>query len=49
LVATLNKDLKQFPSSNKPGKLCVKLEPEKVGTFGILPRHDGLKVPITFK
>lgn len=49
LTATLNQGLKQFPSSNKPGKLCVKLETEKVGTFGILPRYDELKVPITFK
>lgn len=49
LTATLNSDLKQFPSSNKPGKLAVKLETEAVGQFGILPRKDGLTVPITFK
>ena len=49
LTATLNSDLKQFPSSNKPGKLAVKLETEDVGQFGILPRKDGLAVPITFK
>ena len=49
LTATLNLDLKQFPSSNKPGKLAVKLETEDVGQFGILPRKDGLTVPITFK
>ena len=49
LTATLNSDLKQFPSSNKPGKLAVKLETEDVGQFGILPRKDGLTVPITFK
>ena len=49
LMATLNSDLKQFPSSNKPGRLAVKLETESVGKFDILPRKDGLTVPITFK
>lgn len=49
LTATLNSDLKQFPSSSKPGKLAIKLETEAVGQFGILPRKDGLTVPITFK
>lgn len=49
LTATLNSDLKQFPSSNKPGKLAVKLETEAVGQFGILPRKDKQTVPITVK
>lgn len=49
LTATLNSDLKQFPSSNKPGELTIKLETEQIGKFDILPRNDGLTVPITFK
>lgn len=48
--ATLNKSLKQFPSSNKPGQLAVKLTPEKIGEFGMLPRkNDPKNTPITVK
>lgn len=48
--ATLNKALKQFPSSNKPGQLAVKLTPEKIGEFGMLPRkNDPKNTPITVK
>jgi hypothetical protein len=47
--ATLNKDLKQVPVSNKPGKLAVKLIPESITDFGMLPREDKLYVPITYK
>ena len=47
--ATLNKDLKQVPVSNKPGKLAVELIPESITDFGILPRADKLFVPITYK
>lgn len=47
--ATLNKDLKQVPVSNKPGKLAVKLIPESITDFGMLPRADALFVPITYK
>jgi hypothetical protein len=48
--ATLNKSLKQFPSSNKAGQLAVKLTPEKVGEFGMLPRkNDPKNTPITVK
>lgn len=48
--ATLNKSLKQFPSSNKPGQLAVKLTPENIGEFGMLPRkNDPKNTPITVK
>lgn len=47
--ATLNKDLKQVPVSNKPGKLAIELIPESITDFGMLPRGDKLYVPITYK
>lgn len=47
--ATLNKDLKQVPVSNKPGKLAIELIPESITDFGMLPREDKLYVPITYK
>ena len=47
--ATLNKDLKQVPVSNKPGKLAIELIPESITDFGMLPREDELHVPITYK
>jgi hypothetical protein len=47
--ATLNKDLKQVPVSNKPGKLSIELIPELISDFGMLPRNDELHVPITYK
>ena len=48
--ATLNKSLKQVPTSNKPGQLAVKLVPEKLGKFGMLPRQvDPHNTPITYK
>lgn len=47
--ATLNKDLKQVPVSNKPGKLAIELIPESITDFGMLPRKDKQHVPITYK
>jgi hypothetical protein len=47
--ATLNKDLKQVPVSNKPGKLAIELIPESITDFGMLPRKDEQHVPITYK
>jgi hypothetical protein len=48
--ATLNKDLKQVPVSNKPGKLAVKLIPETITDFGMLPRaEEPYNTPITYK
>lgn len=47
--ATLNKDLKQVPVSNKSGKLAIELIPESITDFGMLPREDELYVPITYK
>ena len=50
LIATLNKDLKQFPSNNKPGYLAVKLQTEGINKFDILPRaKDPFYTPITYK
>ena len=50
LNATLNSNLKQFPSSNKPGKLAVRLTSEKIDAFGLLPRStDPYYTPITLK
>lgn len=50
MEATLNNALKQFPSQNKPGKLAIKLMPESMGGFGILPRkNDPKNTPITLK
>ena len=36
--ATLNKDLKTFPTSSKPGYLQIKLEKEGIQEFGMLER-----------
>lgn len=48
--ATLNKDLKQFPSSNKPGYMAVKLETEGITSFNMLPRKEKpYDTPITLK
>lgn len=50
LTATLNQDLKQFPSNNKPGYLAVKLQAEGINKFDILPRaKDPFYTPITYK
>lgn len=50
LNATLNKNLKQVPVSNKPGKLAVKFIPETITDFGMLPRtKEPYNTPITYK
>lgn len=50
LTATLNQDLKQFPSNNKPGYLAVKLQTEGINKFDILPRaKEPFYTPITYK
>ena len=38
--ATLNSDLKTFPTDSKPGYLQVKLQNEGILTFGMLQRHN---------
>jgi hypothetical protein len=48
--ATLNKDLKQFPTTGHPGKLAISLIPDTIGHFGILPRKNKpYNAPITYK
>ena len=50
LSATLNKNLKTFPTNSKPGYLAVSLQPETMGTFGMINRtKDPVDVPYTYK
>lgn len=50
LSATLNNNLKIFPTNSKPGSLAISLEPETIGTFGIINRADKpFDVPYTYK
>jgi hypothetical protein len=50
LSATLSNSLKTFPTNSKPGCLAISLEPETIGTFGIINRADKpFDVPYTYK
>lgn len=50
LSATLSNNLKTFPTNSKPGCLAISLEPETIGTFGIINRADKpFDVPYTYK